>query len=48
MPLCVETPSQKRRKSELEAKLKEIDNAISIFSRPTVYVYPDGGTAGAH
>ena len=37
----VETPSQKRRKAELENKLKEIDDAIKIFSRPKVFVQPD-------
>lgn len=32
---------QIRRKEDLEAKVKELDDAIQIFSRPKVYIEPD-------
>lgn len=40
MPLLIETISQRRRKDEAEAKLKEIESAIEQFSRPVVFVKP--------
>ena len=36
MPLVIETQGQVRRKNELDAKLKEIEDAIVIFSREKV------------
>jgi hypothetical protein len=41
MPFVVETPSQKKKQVELETKLREIERAISLFSRPKVYVAQD-------
>lgn len=38
MPLKIETPGQIRRKAELDAKVKELEDAIEIFSREEVYV----------
>lgn len=38
LPFVIETPSLKRRADGLESKLKEIENAIAIFSKPIVYV----------
>lgn len=38
LPFVVETPSMIRKKNDLENKLKEIERAISLFSRPKVYV----------
>lgn len=38
MPFVVETPSLMRRKAELEGKLREIEKAIEIFSKPKVYI----------
>lgn len=38
MPLQIATPSLKKRKESLEAKLQEIEAAKKIFSRPKVYV----------
>jgi hypothetical protein len=38
MPFIVETPSAKKKVAELEAKLREIENAISLFSKPKVYI----------
>lgn len=38
MPFVIETPSAKRRKEELENKLREIEKAIDIFNKPKVYV----------
>ena len=38
MPLVIETQGQVRRKNDLDAKLKEIEDAIVIFSRDKVYV----------
>ena len=32
MPLKIETPGQVRRKAELDAKVKELEDAIDIFS----------------
>jgi hypothetical protein len=41
MPFVLETPSQRKRQNDLEMKLREIDHAISLFSRPKVYVAAD-------
>lgn len=38
MPFIIETPTQKKRQEMLESKLREIDNAIGIFSKEKVYV----------
>ena len=38
LPFNCETVGQKRRKHELEMRLKEIDDGIKIFSRKVVYV----------
>ena len=38
MPFVIGTPTQKKRQEFLEAKLREIDNAIGIFSKDKVYV----------
>lgn len=38
MPFIIETPSARRKVVELEAKLREIENAISLFSKPKVYI----------
>lgn len=38
MPFVIETPTQKKRQEMLEAKLREIDSAIQIFSKDKVYV----------
>ncbi|GFH06303.1 4-diphosphocytidyl-2 C-methyl-D-erythritol synthase [Haematococcus lacustris] len=34
MPIVIETPSQIRRKDEMERRLREIADAVKIFSRP--------------
>ncbi|KXZ51626.1 hypothetical protein GPECTOR_12g590 [Gonium pectorale] len=39
LPLRIETPSAIRRKDELERRLREIEDAIKIFSRPKVLVH---------
>lgn len=41
MPLKLETEGQKRRGQDLENKLREIEEAIKIFSRPVVYCKDD-------
>mmetsp|Transcript_38645 Transcript_38645/g.46788 ORF Transcript_38645/g.46788 Transcript_38645/m.46788 type:complete len:284 (+) Transcript_38645:263-1114(+) len=38
MPFNVETPSQIKYKTGLETKLKEVEDAIKVFSRKKVYV----------
>lgn len=38
MPLKIETMGQVRRKAELDAKVKELEEAVEIFSRDEVYV----------
>lgn len=41
LPLKIETMGQVKRKTELEAKLKEIEDAIEIFSKDKVYIAED-------
>lgn len=41
LPFVIETPSQKKRQEALENKLREIDSALAIFSKPKVYVALD-------
>jgi hypothetical protein len=38
LPLRIETPSQIRRKEDLERRLAEIEDATKIFNRPKVLV----------
>jgi hypothetical protein len=38
MPFVIETPSMKKKHTDLEFKMKEIEQAIAIFSKPKVYV----------
>ncbi|QDZ19673.1 enkurin domain-containing protein [Chloropicon primus] len=38
LPFVVETPSQIKAKTDLENRLKEIEDAQRMFSRPVVYV----------
>jgi len=38
LPLTLETPSQLRKKTNIEAKMKEMEDAIKLFSRQKVYV----------
>lgn len=38
LPFVVETPSMLKRRAALEEKLKEIEHAIQLFSKPRVYV----------
>jgi hypothetical protein len=39
LPFVIETPSQIRRQNELNARLKEIEEAVRIFSRSKVLVH---------
>lgn len=41
LPFVIETPSMRKKQEYLEGKLREIDNALSIFSKPKVYVADD-------
>ena len=41
LPLRVETASQQKKKAELEGKMKEIEEAIVIFSREKVFINKD-------
>jgi hypothetical protein len=41
MPFCIETPSLRNKQNMLEQKLREIENAIALFSRPKVYIAND-------
>eukprot|EP00981_Chlorochromonas_danica_P014691 scaffold8601_cov180-Ochromonas_danica.AAC.5 len=41
MPFVIETPSMRRKQEALENKLREIENALSIFMKPKVYVAGD-------
>ena len=38
MPFVIETPSLRRKHELLESKIKEIENAIGLFSRQKVYI----------
>ena len=38
LPFVIETPSLIRKQQQLENKLREIDNAVSLFSKPKVYI----------
>lgn len=38
MPFVIETPSLRRKQGALESKLREIENAIELFSKPKVYI----------
>lgn len=38
MPFVIETPSQRRNKAGLDARLKEIEDALDVFSQPKVLV----------
>ena len=42
MPFVVETPSATRKKLALEDKLKEIEDAVALFSRTKVFVKAEG------
>jgi len=42
MPFIVETPSAQRKKLALEDKLKEIEDAVALFSRTKVFVKVEG------
>lgn len=42
MPFIVETPSATRKKLALEDKLKEIEDAVALFSRTKVFVKAEG------
>ena len=41
LPVSCDTLRIKTRKTELEKKLRDIENAIKIFSRPKVFVKAD-------
>lgn len=41
MPFVIETPSQRKKQDFLEGKLREIDSALAIFSKPKVFVAMD-------
>jgi len=41
MPLTVQTITATKKKNALEAKLREIEDAMKIFSRPKVYIAAD-------
>jgi hypothetical protein len=38
LPFVVETPTMKKKQEYLESKLREIESALIIFSKPKVYV----------
>ena len=42
LPLSLKTEALKQRKRELEAKLLEIERAVTTFSRKIVYIKDDG------
>lgn len=42
IPLSMKTDALKQRKRELEAKLLEIERAVTTFSRKVVYIKDDG------
>lgn len=41
MPFVIETPSLRKKQVDLEMKIKEIERAIGIFSKPKVYIAMD-------
>jgi hypothetical protein len=41
LPFNVETPSQIKRQADLEGKLREIERAVGLFSKPKVFVALD-------
>lgn len=41
LPFVIETPSMRKKQDFLEGKLREIDRALGIFSKPKVYVALD-------
>ena len=41
LPLLIETPGQRRRKNELDEKMREIEAALAIFKRPKVFIHED-------
>jgi hypothetical protein len=41
LPFVIETPTMRKKQEFLEGKLREIEHAISIFSKPKVYVALD-------
>lgn len=41
LPFVIETPSMRKKQEMLENKLREIDRALGIFSKPKVYVALD-------
>lgn len=40
-PLLIETQGQRRRVKDMEDKLKQVEEAIEIFSKPRVYIYEE-------
>jgi hypothetical protein len=38
LPFVIETPSQRKLKAALDARLKEIEDALEVFSQPNVLV----------
>ena len=38
LPFILETPTAKRKHAALEAKLKEIESAVALFSKTKVYI----------
>jgi hypothetical protein len=38
LPFVIKTPSQRRHKAALEARLQEIEEALDVFSQPKVLV----------
>lgn len=38
LPFVIETPSMRRKADDLENKMREIEKAIEVFSKPKVYV----------
>ena len=41
MPMVLETISARKKQEVFENKLKEIENAISIFKKPKVFIARD-------
>lgn len=38
LPFMIETPSQRKRRDGLEAKLLEVEEALELFNQPQVLV----------